>query len=53
MTMIRTLAACAVALLATAATAQTPPKKFAQPATVRELVATSKPADWHTLDPEH
>jgi peptidylprolyl isomerase len=48
----RPLAVCAV-LLAVAAQAQTPPKRFAQPATVRELIATSQPGDWRPLDPEH
>jgi peptidylprolyl isomerase len=42
-----------LALAAAAAAAQTPPKKFAQPATVRELIATSDPRDWRPLDPEH
>jgi len=35
------------------AQALTPPKKFAQPATVRELIASSRAEDWRPLDPEH
>ena len=40
-------------MLAATAQAETPPKKFAQPATERELIATSQPEDWRPLDPEH
>jgi peptidylprolyl isomerase len=47
----RPLAVLAV-LLAAGAAAQTPPKKFAQPTTVRELIATSQASDWRPLDPE-
>ena len=50
---IHRLLAVSAAFLAVAAQAQTPPKKFAQPATVRELIASSQPGDWRTLDPEH
>lgn len=50
---IRHLAVIAAVLAtAAAASAQTPPKKFLQPTTMRELVATSKPGDWRPLDPE-
>jgi peptidylprolyl isomerase len=47
------LAALAAVTAAAVAGAQTPPKKFAQPATVRELLASSQPADWRPVDPEH
>ncbi len=33
--------------------AQTPPKRFAQPTTIRELIAASTPKDWRPLDPAH
>ena len=36
-----------------AVNAQTPPKRFAQPTTIRELIAASKPEDWRLLDPAH
>jgi peptidylprolyl isomerase len=52
MTTLRNLAVLAAALAATTAGAQTPPKKFAQPTNLRELIATTKPSDWRTLDPE-
>jgi len=52
MQILRPLAVFA-ALVAVAAQAQTPPKKFAQPSTVRELIASSQAADWRALDPEH
>ena len=42
-----------LAAFTAAALAQTPPKTFAQPANVRELLATAKPDDWRPLDPEH
>jgi peptidylprolyl isomerase len=43
-----------VALLAAAvAGAQTPPKSFKQPTTIRELLAVSKPTDWRALDPDY
>jgi len=49
---LRPLALIAV-LAAAAAAAQTPPKKFAQPTTVRELIASSQPTDWRPMDPDH
>jgi len=54
MQITRTIALLALSLAvgAPTASAQTPPKKFAQPTTVRELVAASKPTDWRTVDPE-
>jgi peptidylprolyl isomerase len=52
MQILRPLVLFAV-LLAAAAQAETPPKKFAQPATVRELIMTSQPGDWRPVDPEH
>jgi peptidylprolyl isomerase len=52
MQILRPLALVAL-LVAAAAPAQTPPKKFAQPSTVRELIASSQAADWRPLDPEH
>jgi peptidylprolyl isomerase len=56
MQILRPLAVLAVLgslAAAAAAQAQTPPKKFAQPTTVRELIASSQPGDWRLLDPEH
>ena len=42
-----------LALLAAGTTlAQTPPKLFKEPTTIRELLAVSKPSDWRSLDPE-
>ena len=52
MTTLRNLAVLAAALAATAAGAQTPPKKSAQPTSMRELIAASRPTDWRALDPE-
>ncbi len=52
MQILRPLAVLAT-VFALAAEAQTPPKKFAQPATVRELIASSRAEDWRPLDPEH
>ena len=54
MQITRTIALLALSLAvgAPTASAQTPPKKFAQPTTVRELVAASQPTDWRTVDPE-
>jgi peptidylprolyl isomerase len=46
------LAATAAAAAAADADAQTPPKSFAQPTTIRELLAVSKPDEWRLLDPE-
>ena len=43
-----------LAVLVTApVTAQTPPKRFAQPNSLRELIATTKPQDWAPVLPEH
>ncbi|MBS0394984.1 MAG: peptidylprolyl isomerase [Proteobacteria bacterium] len=53
MPLIRPLALAVLLAAAATAVAQTPPKRFAQPATVRELLATSQPSDWRPLDPEH
>ncbi len=52
MQLIRRIAVFTLALLTASAGAQAPPKKAAPPTTIRELVATSKPADWRALDPE-
>ncbi len=52
MTTLRKFAILSAALIATGAGAQAPAKKPAQPTTVRELIATTKPTDWRTLDPE-
>jgi peptidylprolyl isomerase len=52
MTITRNLAMLAAVFAATVAGAQTPPKKFAQPTNMRELLATTKPSDWRALDPE-
>ena len=52
MPMIRPLAVLLLSVAA-AAPAQTPPKAFAQPTTMRELLATAKADDWRPLDPEH
>jgi peptidylprolyl isomerase len=41
------------ALVAFGAEAQTPPKSFAQPTTIRELIATTKSSNWRPVDPEH
>lgn len=35
------------------ASAQTPPKSFQSPTTMRELIATTKPSDWVKVDPQH
>jgi peptidylprolyl isomerase len=40
-------------LIASALSAQTPPKSFQNPTTVRELIATTKPQDWVKVDPAH
>ncbi len=53
MPLIRPLALAVLLAAAATAAAQTPPKRFAQPTTVRELLATSQPSDWRALDPEH
>ena len=52
MPLLRPLVAL-MALLAATAAAQTPPKKFDQPTTIRELLAITQPGDWRPLDPEH
>lgn len=50
MSILRPIAACAL-LLATAVTAAAPAMKpAAPPATVRELLATTKPADWRPIE---
>ena len=51
MSIHRPIATFALALAVTAAAAA-PAKPAAPPATVRELLATSKPADWRTLEPD-
>jgi peptidylprolyl isomerase len=48
----RSLVLLAILAVAAAARAQTPPKSFAQPTTIRELLAVSKPDEWRPLDPE-
>jgi peptidylprolyl isomerase len=52
MTTIPKLAVLLAAALATSAGAQTPPKRIAQPTTMRDLIAASKPSDWRPVDPE-
>ena len=52
MLLLRSIAVLLAAFVATAQ-AQTPPKPFAHPSTLRELLATAKPGDWRPLDPEH
>jgi len=44
---------CVLGLCAMVVEAQTPPKRFQQPTTVRELLATTNPEDWRPLPPEH
>jgi peptidylprolyl isomerase len=52
MSIRRSLVLLAMLAAAAAAHAQTPPKSFAQPTTIRELLAVSKPDEWRPLDPE-
>lgn len=52
MTLFRSML-CIAALGATVVNAQTPPKRFQQPTTVRELLATTTVDDWRVIPPEH
>jgi peptidylprolyl isomerase len=52
MTTLPKIAVLLAAVLATTASAQTPPKKVAQPTTMRELIAATKPSDWRPVDPD-